>query len=226
MGFKPLAKNITILNLLLILCLVWFIHFRFLPLWNAGVPDPPLPPKKVLKKEIEKESLPPQPPLKDFICIAEQNLFHPERKIPSEKKEEQALPKPEFVLYGTLITGSQTLAYMEDKKSVVTTPGRGKRQTVLKKGEILSGFTLTEVLEDQVILVRGQETITVKLNDPQSPKFRDSGDPRYPVPKSPSPNPPPSPAPSSVPPNPGIPVRRPPTTPLSPTHPLSPVPRS
>jgi hypothetical protein len=67
------------------------------------------------------------------------------------------------------------VAYMEDKKSPRTTPGRGKRQTALKKGDTLSGYTLKEIDPEQVILVRGDETLIVKVIDPNVKKDREGG---------------------------------------------------
>ena len=114
------------------------------------------------------------PPSSDYIIIAEQNLFHPERKIPPEKKEEQPLPKPEIVLYGTLITDNLSLAFIEDRKSPRTTPGRGKRQVVLRKGDTLSGFTLKEIETDKIVMVKGEETLMVKVIDPSVKKDREA----------------------------------------------------
>ena len=107
--------------------------------------------------------------------IAEENLFHPERKIPAEKKVEQALPKPEFVLYGTLITDDIKLAYLEDRKAPYNTPGRGKRQTVLKIGDTMSSFTVKEIDTDKVVMVRGEDRIEVNVIDPAKPKRGDTG---------------------------------------------------
>ncbi len=73
--------------------------------------------------------------------ISEQNLFHPERKIPPEKQQEKAVPKPDLFLYGTLITNDASYAFVEDKKAPYSTAGRGKRQTTLKKGDIWVGMS-------------------------------------------------------------------------------------
>jgi hypothetical protein len=67
------------------------------------------------------------------------------------------------------------VAYMEDKKSPRTTPGRGKRQTALKKGDTLSGYTLKEIDPEQVTMVRGEDTLIVKVIDPNVKKDREGG---------------------------------------------------
>ncbi len=126
-------------------------------------------------KKIEAENVampqPEAPMLADYMLIAEQNLFHPERKIP-EKKEEKQLQKPEFVLYGTLITDDANIAYMEDLKAPHNTPGRGKRQKAIQKGTIFSGFTLSEIHHDKVVMLRADEKIEVRILDQQNKKTR------------------------------------------------------
>ena len=133
---------------------------------------------RIIKKNAEKDpleslktqTLSPQ----EYRVIADQNLFHPDRIIPPEKKPESVFPKPEFVLFGTLITPDLKMAYMEDKKAPVSTPGRGQRQTALKIGESLSGFNLKEVMADKVVMTRGEETIQVLLQEPGSSKSRET----------------------------------------------------
>jgi hypothetical protein len=104
------------------------------------------------------------------MVIAEQNLFHPDRKVPVEKKEAQQLPKPELILFGTLITDGMSVAYVDDKKNPKTSPGRGKRQTVMKKGDAVSGFILKEIETDRIMLVRGEETMVVYLSQGDKPR--------------------------------------------------------
>lgn len=106
------------------------------------------------------------PSLSDYAVIAEENLFHPERKIPLGKKEEPPpLPKPDVVLYGTLVSNDVSLAYLEDLKEPRTTPGRGKRQITMRKGDILSGFALKEIETDKIVMIRGEEEIVVSIQD-------------------------------------------------------------
>jgi len=102
--------------------------------------------------------------------ISDQNIFHPERKIPPEKKAEKAVPRPEVILYGTLITEQESIAFVEDKKAPRTTPGRGKRQTALHKGESLSGYILKEITANSIVLARGEERIVVLLDEGEKRK--------------------------------------------------------
>jgi hypothetical protein len=207
---NKLLRNINVLNLALAAVILCFAFYLLFPLTEMPVTYNPPPVKKPAPGKTETE-----PPLQqthnpmEYTLIADQNLFHPERKIPPEKKAEAPLPKPEFVLYGTLITGDLGIAYLEDKKGApVTTPGRGKRQTALKKGESLSGFILKELFNDRVVMNRGEETMTVYLNDAQAPKAREGvPDQTKTAPKAAAAGAPPAPArPGTAPAGPGGPA--------------------
>ena len=165
---RHLFSHINLINILLTAALLFLINSMFLPFLNkSSLYSLPVT-KKLEKTEPftgKKQDQPKTPSPLDYMVITEQNLFHPERKIPVEVKEAQPLPKPDFVLYGTLISGDTNIAYMEDKKSPHSTPGREKRQTPLKLGDSMSGFILKEVEIDQAVMQRGEEKIVVSLND-------------------------------------------------------------
>ena len=175
---RYLLRNINLLNIMLTGVLIFLVNYMLLPFLNKSI-QYSLP---VIAKNVEIDSgndkiqdqEKTSSPL-DYMIISERNLFHPERKIPVEvnaASEAQPIPKPDFVLYGTLLTDDLKIAYMEDKKSPHITPGREKRQTPLKQGETMSGFTLKEISKDEVIMVRGEERLTVYLIDPKQPKER------------------------------------------------------
>ena len=175
--FKSLIKNINILNILLIALIVFLTRYTFYPGAEKGLS--PLSSIQNIEKnslvEVEKKANPFLSPSVDYQLISENNPFHPERIIPLEKKvESPPLPKPEFVLYGTLITDDLKIAYMDDKKASFSTAGRGKRQIPLKPGESISGFTLKEINEDNVLLIRGDEKIMVYLYDSSKTRTGDT----------------------------------------------------
>jgi hypothetical protein len=187
MRIKRLIKNINMLNVALLTGALFFAFYFFFPALDitAGFTLP-----AVNKSAAEKEETGTEiriPSVTEYVKISEENLFHPERKIPVEKKadqqQQQPLPKPEFVLYGTLITDDLRLAYIEDLKAPRNSPGRGKRQTALKKGDALSGFTLKDIEADQIVMARGEEKIVVLVNDPSRSKERkETGIAALPVP--------------------------------------------
>lgn len=163
----------NLLNLLLIGLLVLLLRYTFYPSPEPEIKLMPSQQKGMIENEKEKtDSISLSPA--DYMVVAEQNPFHPERKIPVAEKAEQPLPKPEFVLYGTLITDDLSIAYMEDLKAPISTPGRGNRQSPLRIGQSLSGFTLKEIEPEKVVMVRGEERMTLHLNDPNTQKKRET----------------------------------------------------
>lgn len=180
MQTKSILKHLNLMNTLLMAVLAAFSIYIVFPLLNTSSGFTPPATKKTAAAREEKTAPPQTPSIAEYAAVAEQNIFHPERNIPAAKAEAPQLPKPDFVLYGTLITDGMSMAYIEDLKTPSSTPGRGKRQTVLKKGDAMSGFTLKAVEADKVVMARGEEQLTVSLNDPQKPKARDSSAPASP----------------------------------------------
>ena len=204
MRFKTIMRNINVLNILLISVIIMSISYSLFPLLDIKVKYTLPTPKKTVEDTKEKAVQTQTPSIAEYTMIAEENLFHPERKIPVEKKEEKPLPKPDFILYGTLITDDISLAYLEDLKAPYSTPGRGKRQTALRKGDTMSGFTLKEIGPENIVMVRGEEKMIVNLNDSSHPKGREvsasaaPGAPGQPTPPQPPSRSIPQSAPSSV----------------------------
>lgn len=173
MRFNTVIRNFNLLNLTLLAIIFVFAGYILYPMLRVDTRIAPLPAKKSTGEEKgNKASENKIPSPLEFNVIADNNIFHPERIIPVEKKAEVPLPKPQFVLYGTLITDDLSLAYMEDLKAPRSTPGRGKRITSLKKNAVMSGFTLKEVETDKVVMVHREEKIIVKITDPAHAKKR------------------------------------------------------
>lgn len=173
MRFNTIIKNFNLLNLMLLAIIFVFVGYVLSPMLKVDTRITLLPAKKTTGEEkANKTSENKIPSPLDFNVIAENNLFHPERIIPIDKKAEAPLPKPDFILYGTLITDDLRIAYIEDLKAPRSTPGRGKRVTSLKKDAMMSGFTLKEVETDKVVMARGEESVIVKMNDPAHAKKR------------------------------------------------------
>lgn len=173
---RSLLASFNLLNLFLIAFIAVMASYAVSPLVNikpTGTRPSAL--KPVTREESPVEHL---LSLADYAIIADANLFHPDRKIPPEKKIEEAapLPRPDLVLYGTVITGETRLAYLEDLKAPRSTPGRGKRQLSLREGDILSGFTLKQVEANKIVMVRGDEQMTVYVHDTTRRKLSGSPD--------------------------------------------------
>lgn len=109
----------------------------------------------------------------DYIVVAEKNLFHPERRMPAAKKEEQVVVRPDVIYYGSIITSDKRIAYVEDKKNPYSTPGRGKRQTPLAEGAMIGGYRLKEINPESIVLVHGDDKMVVNLRDQKDRKQGD-----------------------------------------------------
>jgi type II secretory pathway component PulC len=165
---KLILRNINVLNMLLLATAI-FLFFEFdYPLLKKQVSVAQIEAKEVAIQNEEKIAPENSASYADFVSIAEKNLFHPEREIP--KAEKAAMPKPELILYGTLITDDVSIAYVEDKKSPYSTPGRAKRQTALKKGGSIGGYVLREIEPNRIVLVKGEDKLVVMLDDNEKRK--------------------------------------------------------
>lgn len=174
---KYICENITILNTVLLSAAILMSNYFLLPFLKNDITFSLPSGKKVAVNDAadHSEFNPPSPA--DYLMIADENLFHPERRIPPEKKVEPELPKPDFILYGTMISDELKVAYLEDLKVPRTTPGRGKRQIAVKKGDTFSGFILREVDPDKIVMVRGEEKMMVNVIDKRKTKMRETSEP-------------------------------------------------
>jgi hypothetical protein len=225
--------SLNILNGLLALAVAAVVYFAVIPLWNpiARISLPTV--KGIATSPGEQATQSQRVPVTDYAVISDKNLFHPERKTPLEKEPEKAVPKPDVLLYGTLIADDVSYAFIENKKAPYSTSGRGKRQITLKKGDLLGEYTVSEIEANRIVLVKGEERIVVMLDDREKKRASDVpaapaatrtatsgiGSSSPPIPSSPQAMPPPVPA---VPlPGPGIapPSSRPPSQAASPTGP-------
>ena len=171
---RYIIRQINLINLLLAGVLVFFIYMIF-SLVNAGF-EFSLPPAKSPDAAIAEEGIKaaesalPNPD--DYTIITEQNLFHPDRKIVASAKGSAPLVRPDFVLYGTMITDDANIAFLDDLKAPRSTPGRGKRQWALSLGDKLSGYILSEVYADSAVMVSGDDRIELAVIDQTKGKVR------------------------------------------------------
>jgi hypothetical protein len=160
-----LFRSVNILNFVLLLIASAITYFMITPFIYLDVQASLPHAKELSDSPIEKPAASQSPSPADYAVISDQNLFHPERRIPPEKKEEKEIHRPEVVLYGTMIMDGASIAYVEDAKAPYATPGRGKRQRALKKGDNLSGYILKEIEPNRIVLARGKDVIVANLLD-------------------------------------------------------------
>jgi hypothetical protein len=173
-GMKSILKNVNVLNCLLSGAVVVLVYLMVLPLLNLDVrvTIPQVTPMAT-GSGIQTTALA-NPLPADYALVSDQNLFHPERKIPPEKKDDIVILKPDVILYGTLITDSMSVAFIEDRKAPKTTPGRGKRQIALHKGDSVSGYVLRQIDANSIILVKGDDRILIKLEEGEKRRDADA----------------------------------------------------
>jgi len=164
--------SINVLNGLLAAAIAAVMVFGVMPLLNPAMMSLP-PAKETVAWSGEKTAPYQGSSSADYALISEQNLFHPERKIPPEKQQEKIIPKPDLFLYGTLIMDDTSFAFVEDRKVPYSTAGRGKRQLTLKKGENLGGYILSEIEANRIVLVKGEEKLVVMLDDRQKKRINE-----------------------------------------------------
>jgi hypothetical protein len=163
---KSPLRHINVLNLLLLAAIYILANSYLLPVRVEKTALLKTAPKNDSSQQTASEVARFQAPhAAEYSIISDQNLFHPERKIPVEKKMPQLAAKPEFVLYGTLISDTVAIAYMEDRKVDYSSPGRGNRQHAVMLGTSLSNYTLAEIYHDRVLMVRGEDRIEVRIAD-------------------------------------------------------------
>lgn len=166
-----ILRNINILNILLLTVAFIWAYYGILPLFTTEI-QYAAPDVRKVERNRQPDPLIEQEPsfFSEYGIIAEKNAFHPNRVIPpleAEKKDNQSLPRPDIILYGTIISDSASFAHLEDRKSPISTPGRGKKLRVMKKGESISGFAIKEIFSDRIVLVRGNDNMTVYLDSPR-----------------------------------------------------------
>ncbi|HWR59292.1 MAG TPA: hypothetical protein VN328_10425, partial [Thermodesulfovibrionales bacterium] len=161
MHWKSLMRHMNVMNAALLAILILFAANKVPSFFNTQAKYTLPSPSKSAEMEEKTVETPPLSP-SEYTAIADQNIFHPDRMIPAFKADAPPLPKPEFILYGTLVSSDISLAYMEDLKAGAS-PAKGRRQKAVKKGESISGFTINAIETEKVVLTRGEETLEVRV---------------------------------------------------------------
>jgi len=114
--------------------------------------------------------LPPQ----EYTIVSEKNLFHPERKPQEAKKslDEAKKEKPDIIVYGTVISGNTRLALIEDRKNPLSTPGRGKRQRLIRERDEISGYKVIEITENSLLIGDEDDFFIYRIEDSSKEKHR------------------------------------------------------
>jgi type II secretory pathway component PulC len=89
----------------------------------------------------------------DYQAIVRKDLFRPERKEPDEGGAFAETVPPKLI--GVLIKNDGARAFLMDSVTKVT--------KTYKQKETISGYTIHEILENKVVLMKGGEKIDLKI---------------------------------------------------------------
>lgn len=111
-------------------------------------------------------------PRADFLSIAENNIFHPERKEFPITAIAQPQPnvRPQITLYGVAITGDYQSATIAQTGKPI--PKGGRETATIKIGDQIGDYKLTKIMPDRIQLTNGEDSFEVLLFDPKTPKKR------------------------------------------------------
>ncbi len=154
-----MLRNYFLINLILILVLS-FLGFKLYQTYRAteGIPL-----SSEIKQKKEKDITAGRAPVFNealYNVITQKDLFRPSRTAPDQKAEktaEKTDPQNPPKLFGTIILENEKTAILQDSESKAT--------KTYKLNELISGYTITDILEDKVVLVRDGETLEVKLRE-------------------------------------------------------------
>ncbi len=130
--------------------------------------------KKTVPEKPKKPGASTQAPPQEYSIVSEKNLFHPDRK-PRESKtsiEDTKKEKPDIIIYGTILSGDTRLALIEDKKNPLSTPGRGKRQRLIKEQDKISGYRVLEITENSILIGDEDDSFIYRIEDSSKEKHK------------------------------------------------------
>jgi len=165
-----MLRNYFLINLVLILVLS-FLGFKLYQTYRATAG---IPLSSEIKQKIEKDVTKRRAPVIDealYNVITQKDLFRPSRSAPEQKAEktaEKTGPKNPPKLFGTII--------LENEKTAILQNSESKATKIYKLNELISGYTIAEILEDKVVLVKDGENFEVKLREDKgikTPKKRE-----------------------------------------------------
>ncbi len=178
-------RHLTVLNIILLtatLILGIIVYTQYNSLDNFS-PEPyttkePIAPKKDIGSTVQPQKVPVSTQstsrVQDYGLITEKNLFHPDRAPQAAKVANETRPaeKPDIILYGTIIDRGKRLALIEDKKNPYTTPGRGKRQRLVKINDEISGYRVIKITQNSIEIGNEEDTFTFTVEDSSKDKHK------------------------------------------------------
>lgn len=154
-----MLRNYFLINLILIIVLSFLGVKLYRSYWAAaGMPAP-----SEISQEKVKDVTKRRPPIineDSYNVITQKDLFRPSRSASEEKVEKtivKTAPRNTPKLFGTIILDNEKTAILQDSESRAT--------KTYRLNELVAGYTITEILNDKVVLVKDGEKLEVKLRE-------------------------------------------------------------
>jgi len=155
-----------------------FFGYQAIDVWSTNgtleVNKPVVkPPKPQVNRRVAYRR---NPGYKTYKVIAQKNLFSSDRREQLSEKSSPASPvKPaksldnRFALFGIFINGNQKKALVSNlnKKDA-----KGKEYIWVTVGDKIGALKVSEIQSEQIILVQGGRTHTIRLSDQNQPRKR------------------------------------------------------
>jgi len=167
---KLMLRHINILNILLIFILIGISIDTYRDFLSAVKLEKLKIPSMDKKDTSVQQNIPAEPKIPsmtEYVVIAEKNLFHPDRKLLENKEKLKQIPKiiPDIVVYGTIIEDNFKVAFIEDKRNIFRSSGRGIRQKTIKIGDEISGYKVKDITENSIVLTSTVDEIIYKVEE-------------------------------------------------------------
>ena len=160
----------------------WRLSVSFARFDAENDPSKLQPPRVEIKQQIPMEGG--LAPLKqrrhynpeEFGVIPAQNLFAESRSMQKELETAAVAPAPKLtvrpVLVGVTISGDQRLASIVEPgpPAQPNAPGAGRRAQIRRLGDVIQGYSIVEISENQVVLAYGTQREIIPLYDTTKPK--------------------------------------------------------
>lgn len=160
-----MLRNYFVINIILV-AILGLLGFKFygIATYSMDVPDAASVEvgKKLAGIDVKLKNR--VPDKASFNAISKKDLFRPSRS--ASPVVGKTMPKTGLdrypKLFATIIQGSNSLAIMQDPAT--------KKTKSYRINDVIVGFNISEILEDRVVLTRGDEKVEIKLRDDKGVK--------------------------------------------------------
>lgn len=154
-----MLRNYFLINMVLVIMLGFMgVKFYKIVTYSMDIPSEAALEEGQKSKDIDIKFKDKVPDKASFQIISSKDLFRPSRTASATvwttpKNSRTNHPK----LFATIVRGSESIAIIED-------PDTRKTKTY-RINDLVAGFLISEILEDRVILLSGEDKIEIKLRD-------------------------------------------------------------